>query len=471
MEGDFPLSDLTDIFGDDFSEKNTFPALNDIKEKLTHVLNISQLEADTLIAEANQAEHFNVYSALKHDLIKLGIPEDQIAFIHDFKTRKQRDSIYSKVNKGEVRVFIGSTIKLGTGVNVQERVVALHHLDISWKPSHIEQRNGRGARQGNWLAKETLNNTVPAFYYATERTLDASMYNTVSLKAKFIAQTKIGNTLQRSVKDIGEEDVDMGSMAAELSGDPIFKEKATLTKEINELTQLQRSFLQKKYNTEDNMRTAERLIPFYEKQIEGLTNSLPLLDKIPKDKNDDYVFSATVNGVFYDKFGDATRAMLNFAGSKKESSDKYSFLLATVWGFPVMAERNLWTDSGFDRQIKTPFDSNIGTKSVLSIGELAAALQIKEHILAIPYELTRTKEKLVSTKENLIIYRQQITEQFPYLDQLTEKTARLLEVDKIVAKRIELERKDKKPNSKQLAVDNPGEEKTAPKSNTIKINN
>ena len=163
--------------------------------------------------------------------------------------------------------------------------------------------------------------------------------------------------------------------------------------------------------------------------------------------------------------------MLNFAGSKKESSDKYSFLLATVGGFPVMAERNLWTDSGFDRQIKTPFDSNIGTKSVLSTGELAAALQIKEHILAIPYELTRTKEKLVTTKENLIIYRQQITEQFPYLDQLTEKTARLLEVDKIVAKRIELERKDKKPNSKQLAVDNPGEEKTAPKSNTIKINN
>ena len=465
LEGSISESDFKDIFGEEFHEKNTKPSLPEIKGKIAQVLNIVPPEIDMLITEANQAEHFNVYTSLKQELTLLGIPEAEIAFIHDYKTRKERDILYDKVNNGEIRALLGSTIKLGTGVNVQQRVAALHHLDISWKPSHMEQRNGRGGRQGNYFAKDFLNNTVPAYYYATERTLDASMYNVVSMKARFIAQTKLGEVHTRSVKDIGDEDVDMGSMAAELSGDPIFKEKASLTKQINELSQLQRSFLQKKYDIEDNLRRLEKRIPYYEKQIIGLSNSLPLLDKIPRDKDNDPVLQVKVEGRFFDKPGDATRAMLNFAGARKDSSNQ-EHLMAEVWGFPVMIHRDYAWESGFSRQIKTPFDTNVGTSAGLAQGELALSLQIREAILGIPFELDKTKQKLHTAREELLIYKKQLSEDFPYTQQLTTQTVRLNEVDKLVAERVEADKKERQNRQKLIET----EEDTYSSKRTVKIN-
>lgn len=444
MEGNYPLSDMQDIFGDNFFEKSSFPALNDIKTKLCQVLDISPQDADLLIAEANQSEQFNVYNALKKELVVKGIPEDQIAFIHDFKTRKNRNVLYTAVNEGSIRILLGSTIKLGTGVNVQQRIVAVHHLDISWKPSNLEQRNGRAGRQGNWVAKKYLNNNVPAFYYATERTLDASMYNIVDLKAKFIAQTKLGIISTRSIKDVGDEDVDMGSMAAELSGDPIFKEKATLTKEIAALSQLQRSFLQKKYDTEDSLRKTLRLVDHYEKQIQGLNVSIPLLDNIQKDKHGDPIFHAVINKLEYHKIGDATKAILNHAASLK-SSHTYqdSFTIGTVWGFEITLSKNLYAETGFDKQVISPTKSRIGNKSVLLNAELSAGLQIKEAILAMPAELAITIKKLNQSKDDIVVYEQQLKESSPYTEPLDLKTKRLGEVDQIISQQIT--NKPKKP--------------------------
>ena len=235
LSGDIPQADLVEIFGEDYYEKKSKPKLEDIETRVGEVLKLTNSEVDNLVEEANIAENFNVYSEMRRLLVERGIPEKEVVFIHDYNTRKQKEDLFEAVNKGEVRIILGSTKKLGTGVNVQNRAVAGHHLDISWRPSDIEQRNGRFERQGNEAAKIYRNNKVDAFYYATERTLDASMYNTVSQKSKFIAQLKTTASADvRTIKDI-EEDVDMGSMAAELSGDPVFKEKANLQKAGNRI--------------------------------------------------------------------------------------------------------------------------------------------------------------------------------------------------------------------------------------------
>lgn len=191
LSGNILQVDLEAIFGEDYYEKKTKPKIADLTLKIASVLNLNEVEIKDLITEANTQENFNVYSELKYKLIQKGIQEIEIAFIHDYNTRKQKEELFEAVNRGNVRVVLGSTKKLGTGVNVQTLCVAGHHLDISWRPADIEQRNGRFERQGNEVAKSFLDNKVTAYYYATERTLDASMYNTVSQKAKFIAQLKV----------------------------------------------------------------------------------------------------------------------------------------------------------------------------------------------------------------------------------------------------------------------------------------
>lgn len=280
-----------------------------------------------------------MYDELKRVLVGKGVPAGQIAFIHDHNNRKQKDGLYSAVNRGDIRIVLGSTKKLGTGVNVQERLVALHHLDISWKPSDMEQRNGRGERQGNWAAKAFLDNQINVFYFATERTLDASMYNTVSLKARFITQIKTTSDLTvRTIKDL-EEDVDIGGMAAELSGDPIFKERATLTKKIGDLERSNRGFLQDRYNLEDRAKREETLLKHYSRRIASLVKSIPLLQDIPRDANGDTILKGTVHRLEYTKLGEFGRAILEEA----EYAKKYKMMgkpieLGSLWGFKVFGE-------------------------------------------------------------------------------------------------------------------------------------
>lgn len=184
---------------------------------------------------------FNVYVALKEKLVlDFGIPAHEIAFIHDYN-RKQRLELFRKVNAGEIRVLIGSTEKLGTGSNVQERVIASHHLDTPWKPSEFDQRNGRGARQGNWAAKKYRNNKVLNFIYATERSLDAYKFNLLKNKQFFISQMK-NNELQVRTIDEGAMDEQGGMNFAEyqaiLSGDTSLLEKAKIDKRIAALDSL-----------------------------------------------------------------------------------------------------------------------------------------------------------------------------------------------------------------------------------------
>jgi len=186
---------------------------------------------------------FNIYEALKDKLVNdFGISGEAIAFVHSY-SRKQKPELFQNVNEGEIRELFGSTEKLGTGNNSQQRIVAIHHLDVPWKPSEFEQRTGRGARQGNWVAKEHRNNKVANFIYATERSLDAYKFNLLKNKQYFISQMK-NNQLQVRTIDEGAMDEQGGMNFAEylaiLSGDTSLMEKAKLEKKVNALEALKK---------------------------------------------------------------------------------------------------------------------------------------------------------------------------------------------------------------------------------------
>ena len=184
-------------------------------------------------------DEFNVYDALRDKLINdFNIPASQITFIHNWATDKQRKELFKKMNAGEIRILIGSTEKAGTGLNVQERIVAMHHLDIPWKPSELEQRDGRGARQGNWLAKQFYGNKVRNFIYAVEQSLDNYKFNLLKNKQIFISQMK-NNELSVRTLDEGAMDEQSGMSFSEyiaiLSGDTSLLEKTRLEKKVAEL--------------------------------------------------------------------------------------------------------------------------------------------------------------------------------------------------------------------------------------------
>lgn len=459
LSGDIPQSDLTEIFGEDYFEKKSRPSLDDIKKKVGEILNLPDSEVNNLIEEANASENFNVYSEMKRLLTGKGIPENEVVFIHDYNTRKQKEDLFEAVNKGDIRIVLGSTKKLGTGVNVQNRAVAGHHLDISWRPSDIEQRNGRFERQGNEAAKLYCNNKVDAFYYATERTLDASMYNTVSQKAKFIAQLKTTvNADVRTIKDI-EEDIDMGSMAAELSGDPVFKEKATLQKRITELTQLEKSFNSKKYDFENNIRRSENRLKAFENQVEILKKTIPLLSNIPKDEKGEFIFSAKVAGQTFSKVGEFGTAMITEAEhAKKYKSPGDVFVLGELWNFKVLGkvEHSFLEDkNNVIREVVSPFNDKIGETKELPTGEIAAGLQVKQIILEIPQTMERFIRNIKKEKEDIAEYSKQLNSLFPYKDELNTKKERLIEVDGIIiAKAKEIDENKKA----MMALENEGDE-------------
>ncbi len=452
--GETSQSDMKEIFGEDFFDAPRKPDLKTVKAKMSDVLRLGEAEINACVAEASTKQNFNVYDELKNVLVdQYGIPPEQVAFIHSYNTKKAKETLYDQVNKGEVRIVVGSTKKLGTGVNVQERAVTGHHLDISWRPSDVEQRNGRFERQGNFAALNHMGNKVTAYYYATERTLDASMYNTVALKAHFIAQVKTSaDPSVRTVKDL-EEDVDMGSMAAELSGDPIFKEKAELTKKITELTGLERSFNQKKYNMQDELKKEQRLLEHYVSLKGNMENARPHLDKIPV-KDGERIFDGRVRKSSFDKAGQFGMALITEAIQLlRTGTNGASAKLGSLWGFEVMGTvKKDFFDDMVNFTVLSPEGDSIMLPRKMPDTEMAAAMQVKNAIVNIPGEIDRCREQMQKTEENMNGYESALSTQNPYTSELAAKRDRLEVVDGLIVQAQETEREARKNNQAQEAI-------------------
>ena len=198
------------------------------------------------IGTPGSGRDFTVYDYLKEKLIDYGIPEAEIAFIHDAKTDAQRDTLFKEMRTGKKKILIGSTDKCGTGVNVQKHLIAMHHVDCPWKPSSIEQREGRGIRQGN------ENKEVAIYRYVTKGTFDAYSWSLVENKQRFISQVMTNKTVSRSCDDIDEATLSYAEIKAVATGNPLIKENMELDNDVSRLKLLKASYDNQKYTLQDN---------------------------------------------------------------------------------------------------------------------------------------------------------------------------------------------------------------------------
>ncbi|MDU7926259.1 MAG: helicase-related protein, partial [Finegoldia magna] len=190
---------------------------------------------------------FNIYDDIRNKLVNMGIPKEEIAFIHEADTDKQKDELFSKVRRGEVRVLLGSTQKMGAGTNVQNKLIALHDLDVPWRPSDLEQRSGRIVRQGN------ENDKVNIFRYVTENTFDSYLWQTIENKQKFISQIMTSKTPVRVAEDVDEASLSYSEIKALATGNPLIKEKMDLDNEVTKLKMLEANYKSNKYKLEDKV--------------------------------------------------------------------------------------------------------------------------------------------------------------------------------------------------------------------------
>lgn len=249
---------------------------------------------------------FSVYDDLKSKLVALGIPENEIAFIHDAKTDLQKSDLFGKVRSGRIRVLLGSTAKMGAGTNVQDRLVGLHHLDAPWRPSDLEQREGRIIRQGNLLYDRDPDGfEVEILRYATKQTLDSRMWQTIEGKARFIEQVRKGASGQREIEDIGGEAANAAEMKAASSGNPLVLEEMTLRQRIKRLETERYGHESEQFRLRDTIRSKERSAAWADKRAAEMRADATL--EIPSE------FTITIDGQTYDKRKEAGAAILKAA--------------------------------------------------------------------------------------------------------------------------------------------------------------
>lgn len=220
---------------------------------------------------------FDIYNELKIKLMMRGIPENEIAFIHEAKTDSQKAELFGKVRSGRVRILLGSTSKMGAGTNVQERLVALHHLDVAWRPSDLEQREGRILRQGNILyAADPDNFQVEILRYATEKTLDSMQWQIIESKARFIAQVRKGKNVSRVIDDLDGEALNAAQMKAACSGNPLILEEMNVRKEIKDLETAYNSHFKNQNRIKQTISASKNRFSFNEKRIAEIKELLSL---------------------------------------------------------------------------------------------------------------------------------------------------------------------------------------------------
>lgn len=284
---------------------------------------------------------FSVYDDLKEKLLARGIPDSEIAFIHDANTEAQKEELFGKVRSGRVRFLFGSTAKMGAGTNVQNRLVALHHLDAPWRPSDLEQRDGRGIRQGNELYNENPDGfEIEILRYATENTLDARQWQTIEAKARFIQQVRKGNSKERQIEDIGGEAANAAEMKAAASGNPLILEEMDTRKKLRTLEGQAAEHEREQHRIKAKVRNLNA-------EAEGLRARA---DDVKADaarvagKTDLASFGATIDGQTFEKPKEYGAAIIS-AIREAERSGKPEGVLGQIGGFDVSFSKG-W-DGGY----------------------------------------------------------------------------------------------------------------------------
>lgn len=371
------------------------------------------------IAINEDETHFSVYKAIKQALMERGIPEKEICFAGDAKTDKARDEMFKSLRKGEKRFIIASTSKLGTGANIQDRICAIHHLDIPWKPSDLTQQDGRGIRQGNRFSQ------VGIYHYLTEETFDAYMMGIITNKAKFINQILTSKSPARVSEDVDEMVLTYSEMQAIASGNPMIKEKIQLDNDVAMLKTLEAEHKKSIYKMQE---LAEKILP---KQItqysELLTKARNDMSKYQKNQALNKEFEMTIGGVRYDKRENAGEQIA--VAMAKCTATGEPIELGTYRGFKVTIERNPSANTFFDLDkpciavlhgeltYSCDIATDNGVGNVRRIENLAG-IQINQKQCSLEEQLEKANKDLSEAQQNML-------KPFEHGQELAEKTKRL----------------------------------------------
>ena len=354
---------------------------------------------------------FNVYDDMREKLIARGIPAEQIRFIHEATTDAQKKELFGKVRSGEVRVLFGSTPKMGAGTNVQDRLIAIHNLDCPWRPSDLEQRQGRIERQGNMFPE------VEVYRYVTEQTFDAYLYQLVESKQKFISQIMTSKSPVRSAEDVDEVALSFAEVKMLATGDARFKEKMDLDIQVSKLRVLKQSYLSEHYDLEDRiLKFYPQTIKEYEERIAGYESDAALAEQ-HKPQGEDKFCPMTIKGVTFTEKAVAGEMLLAVC---KENTLANPVEIGSYRGFRM----EVYYDT-----LNTHYCLNLCGKAKHKVDLGADALgnltRIENELSKLPARLEAAKTKKAETIAQLETAKEEIKKPFAFEDELKEKTERL----------------------------------------------
>ena len=371
---------------------------------------------------------FNIYDDIKTKLIDMGVPENEIEFIHKAKNNMEKDAIFDKVRKGEIRVLLGSTQKMGAGTNAQDKLIAIHDLDIPWRPADLSQRAGRIVRQGN------ENKEVHIFRYVTENTFDAYLFQTLENKQKYISQIMTSKTPVRVAEDVDEATLNYAEIKALATGNPLIKEKMDLDVEVSKLKMLESNFKSNLYKLED------KVVKFYPKEIERLKERIENLKEDIKnvepyrevDKNlkeDNKFTSLIIDGKKYIDKKIAGEFLLNKIKGVKiyREMDKDGEKIGEYRNFDLSIKYDSFFNKyNFILKGKGEYRGEFGTDEIGNITRMDNILD------KLPERLEDNISKLKDTEEQFQIAKLEVQKTFPQAELLKDKSLRLSEVNNLL---------------------------------------
>ena len=361
---------------------------------------------------------FNVYDDLKQKLMAKGVPEKEIAFIHDANTEAKKTELFGKVKSGQVRFLIGSTAKMGAGTNVQDRLIALHHLDIGWKPSDLEQREGRIIRQGNH------NKKVHIFRYVTESTFDSYMWQLIENKQKFISQIMTSKAPVRSCEDVDEAALSYAEVKALATGNPAVKEKMALDVDVAKLKLLKANHMNNQYRLEDDIaRNFPQQIAKLTEIIESYKADIAHYQehKITAPEQ----FTMEISGKVFTEKKEAGAALL--AVCKDIKAVDAAMDIGTYQGFNMRIQFDSWSKE-FILSVKHESVSKVH----LGADALGNITRINNLLESYPEKLAEAVQKLETIQEQLANAKEEVGKPFPKEEELNEKLERLSELNALL---------------------------------------
>lgn len=361
---------------------------------------------------------FNVYDDVRNKLTEKGIPKEEVAFIHEYNTEVKKAELFAKVRAGQVRILMGSTPKLGAGTNVQDRLIALHHLDCPWKPSDLEQQEGRILRQGN------QNDKVKIFRYVTENTFDAYMWQILENKQKFISQIMTSKSPVRACEDVDDTALSYAEIKALATGNPYIKEKMDLDVQVSKLKLLKANHTSQIYRLESDIaKNFPVQISALKERIAGMQVDSQVVKSVDLQDND--TFAMTVGNVLYEDKKEAGEALIAACAGLKAVSTGGK--VGEYHGFTLSASYNMFSNA-FELTIK----GKCSYKLEIGKDPVGNMQRIHNTLSSIDRKLTESEQKLETVQQQLATAQEEVKKPFPKEAELNEKIERLSELNALL---------------------------------------